>query len=312
MANLTLKGKQTQAFQQLQCSPTLIQGSHQHLIFLSSFNTILSITAFLGNGLILSALRKESSLHPPSKLLYRCLATTDLFVGIIAEPLKVAYFMALAHEKWTFCPYARDSSYIASYILSGVSLLTMTAISVDRLLALLLGLRYRQVVTLKRTYLVAAAFWIISTVVAMAYFRNHLLTIWGGNIVIPSCLAVSFLSYSKIFHILRHRQTRVQDHMQLQQPSQGTPLNIGRYKKAVSSALWVQLTLAVCYLPFGIMAALLSNNGLSSSNFFAWELTVTVLYLNSSLNPFLYCWKIREVKQAVKETIREALCCSFC
>ena len=119
--NLTQKGKQIQAFQKLQCSPTLIQGSHQHLIFLSSFNSILSITAFLGNGLILIALRKGSSLHPPSKLLYRCLATTDLCVGIIAEPLKVTYFVALAHEKWNFCPYARDSSYIASYILSGVS-----------------------------------------------------------------------------------------------------------------------------------------------------------------------------------------------
>ena len=167
-------------------------------------------------------------------------------------------------------------------------------------------------VTLKRTYLFAAAFWIIPTVVAMAYFQNHLLTIWGGNIVIPLCLVISILSYSKIFHILRHRQTQVQGHTQLQQPGQGIPLNIERYKKAVSSAQWVQLTLAVCYLPFGIMAALLSNHGLSSFNFFAWELTVTLLYLNSSLNPFLYCWKIRELKQAVKETIREALCCSFC
>ena len=183
--NLTQEGKRIQVFQQLQCSPRLIQGGHHHLILLSSLNSILSITAFLGNGLILTALRKESSLHSPSKLLYRSLATTDLCVGIIAEPLKVAYFMALAREKWNFCPYARDSSYIASYILSGVSLLTMTAISVDRLLALLLGLRYRQVVTLKRTYLFIATFRVIPTAVATLYLRNHLLTIWGGNIVIP-------------------------------------------------------------------------------------------------------------------------------
>ena len=158
-----------------------------------------------------------------------------------------------------FCPYARDSSYIASDILSGVSFLTMTAISVDRLLALFLGLRYRPVETLKRAYLFVANVWVIPTVVAKLYPRNHLLTIWDGKIVIPSCLVISILSYSKIFHILQHRQTQVQDHVQLQQSSQAIPLNIERYKKAVSSALWVQLTLAVCYLSFGVMAALLSN-----------------------------------------------------
>ena len=33
--------------------------------------------------------------------------------------------------------------------------------------------------------------------------------------------------------------------------------------------------------------------------------TVTLVLLNSSLNPFLYCWKIREVRQAVRDTLRD-------
>ena len=52
-----------------------------------------SITPFLGNTLILVALHKETSLHPPSKLLYRNLAITDLCVAIIVEPLTVAYLL---------------------------------------------------------------------------------------------------------------------------------------------------------------------------------------------------------------------------
>ena len=43
-------------------------------------------------------------------------------------------------------------------------------------------------------------------------------------------------------------------------------------------------------------------------DFIVWQFTVTLLYLNSSLNPFLYYWKIREVRQAVKETLRQLFC----
>ena len=64
---------------------------HGELVFLSVINTVLSITAFWGNSLILVALHKDTSIHPPSKLLYCNLAITDLCVGIIVEPLNVAH-----------------------------------------------------------------------------------------------------------------------------------------------------------------------------------------------------------------------------
>ena len=149
ITNLTGGGLQTRTVKELVCSPTLTAGIHQKLIYLSAVNIFLSLTAFLGNTLILLALHKESSLHPPSKLLYRCLATTDLCVGLVFQPLGATSWMSGDHEHWSLCRYASDAGYITGYALCSVSLLTLTAISVDRLLALSLGLRYRQVVTLK-------------------------------------------------------------------------------------------------------------------------------------------------------------------
>ena len=88
-------------------------------------------------------------------------------------------------------------------------------------------------------------------------------------------------------------------------------MNIARYKKVVSSALWVQMTLVACYLPYGILLAWLYQKEPISLTHFAWfTVTLTLVYLNSSLNPALYCWKIKEVRQAVKDTIRQ-LCPSF-
>ena len=147
--NSTEGGTQTEAYKVFSCSPSSIVGLQPQSIYFSAVNIFLSITAFLGNFLILVALNKESSLHPPSKLLYRCLATTDLLVGLVTQPLAATYWISLVHEHWSLCRYARDAVCISSFALCGVSLLTLTAISVDRLLALLLGIRYRQIVTLK-------------------------------------------------------------------------------------------------------------------------------------------------------------------
>lgn len=80
-------------YEQLMCwiGLTAEPGIHDHFVFLSVLNIFLSVTAFFGNALILVALCKESSLHPPSKVLLRSLATTDFCVGLITEPLAVAY-----------------------------------------------------------------------------------------------------------------------------------------------------------------------------------------------------------------------------
>ena len=134
----------TKSFQELLCSPSLVGGlQQQSSICFLAVNILLFITAFSGNSLILVALHKESSLHPPSKLLYRCLATTDLLFGLITQPLYATNWMSLVQEHWSLCQYALDVAYITVSVLYLVSLMTMTAISVNRLLALLSGLRYK-------------------------------------------------------------------------------------------------------------------------------------------------------------------------
>ena len=167
--NLTGGGVLMETYQELLCSPSLAGELQQQSIYLALVNVILSLTAILGNFLILVALRKESSLHPPSKLLYRCLATTDLLVGLVSQPLYIIYWISIASEHWNLCRYTRDAASMTGYALCGVSLGTTTAITVDRLLALLLGLRYKTTVTLKRTNIILASVWVLSGVAALCY-----------------------------------------------------------------------------------------------------------------------------------------------
>ena len=311
VTNLTEGGLQTRTFEELFCSATFTAGIHQELIYLPAVYILLSVTAFLGNVLILVALHKESYLHPPSQLLYRCLATTDLCVGLVADPLTATHWMSVVHEHWSLCRYVHGAAFITSYALCLVSLLTLTSISVDRILALSLGLRYRQVVTLKRTYMIVVTFWVVSGVAALCYILDPRITRWYGYIVLPSCLLISIASCTKIFVGLKNHHNQAEDHVQ-QQPSQPNALNMARYRKAVHSALWLQLALVVCYLPFSIVLILNTNYiGSYASYLFPCVSTGVLVYFNSTLNPFLYCWKISEVRQAVKQTIRQALCCPW-
>ena len=306
--NITGSGTQTKTIEGSECSPVWVGEFQKQSISFSAVNILLSITATLGNSLILVALHKESSLHPPSKLLYRCLATTDLLVGLVNQPLYAAFWMSVVYEHWSFCRYARDATVISSYVLCGVSLMTMTAISVDRLLAMLLGLRYKEIVTLRRTYIILAIVWVVCLVTGLFSYLDYRIGFWCSFIIIPSCLIISIASYIKIFRALRHHEVQVQDHVQ-QQPSQTTALNMARYRKAVYSALWVQLALVVCYVPRFTVEIMISLSTKRFSNLFILHGMANVLvFFNSTLNPFLYCWKISEVRRAVKQTIRKAIC----
>ena len=285
-------------------------------IFLVALNFSLSLTTFLGNVLILFALRKVNSIRPQTKLLFQCLAVTDLAVGLAVQPLlAIAFIPGIVKRNIIF--YLYQVSVSMGFFLLTVSVLTTTAICVDRLLALLLGLRYHQIVTFRRVRLVLFCFWLLSSVViGLRYSTGYVET--ARSILIALMLLsllVSLASYAKIYRRLRHQQQQVQIHMPQPQPQprngEAISLNIARYKKTVSSIVYVQLALGFCYLPYMLVGMLLTNGIIPLT---AWGslfhgATITILCLNSTLNPILYCWRIREVKQAVKSTIRQLSLC---
>ncbi|KAL9975485.1 hypothetical protein ACROYT_G012647 [Oculina patagonica] len=301
MANFTEEGNYTSKLNQ-ELSATSAGISE----VLSALNIFLSITAAVGNALILMALKNVSSIHPPTKLFFRCLAVTDLCVGLIVQPLYATYIMSrIIQMNVNVLFYVYNINAASSYILCGVSVATSAAISVDRLLALLLGMRYKDVVTLRRVRVVITCVWLIASSGLLRVWRIDI-ALKEACVVLILCLVTSIFCYTRIHLKLRHQQALVQNNVPHgQQNGQGIPLNIARYKKTVSGIMWVQLALVSCYFPWVIVAVLDENE---IKHDLAWSTAKTLVYLNSSLNPIVYCWKIRGVKQAVKRTIRQLYC----
>ncbi|XP_022781306.1 adenosine receptor A1-like [Stylophora pistillata] len=276
-----------------------------------SFNIFFAITTTLGNVLILIALHKVTSIHPPTKLLFRCLAVTDLCVGLLSQPLFTVKLIneGIRNSSITILDVILTIWSVCSLILCAVSLLTSTAISVDRLLALMLGLRYRHVVTLRRVRaLIIFCWFLVGGLVGCITLGDFSIFVYIVLMLIS--LIISTVSFAKIYFRLRQQLLSVQGHhhQEQQQPPCGlvpTALNLARYKKTVSAIAWVQLGLFACYSPFCVTFLLLSYIYLDAfSQLILLNISLSLLYLNSSLNPILYCWKIREVKKAVKDIIR--------
>ena len=202
VANLSELGNHT-TIQEYFCPARL---EPRHKIIILSLNIPLSITAIFGNLFMFAALKKVKLHRPASKLLLGCLATTDLGVGVITHPILYSYLMSPEHSK--LCNYSKIFLQTMGSIQAGVSLYTVTAISVDRLLALLLGLRYKRVVTLRKVCFFLVTFCLISTAVAIVRFHNLSIAMAIGSIQRVLNKAASTFCYMKIFVTLRHHQTK--------------------------------------------------------------------------------------------------------
>ena len=136
----------------------------------------------------------------------------------------------------------------------------------DRLLALTLGLRYRQVVTLRRVRLILAWCWLCSSVIGMVSLYNFKIAFITSLIGIVLSVVFSTFCYITIFVKLSHHQAQVQDHIHHgQHNNRESQLNVSQYRKTVKSALWVQLTLLIFFLPFGVEKTLFAKDGFESS-----------------------------------------------
>ena len=281
-------------------------GSSTLPYFVNAFlNVLLALVTTVANTIALSAIRKNTSLYLPSKILLGSLALTDLGVGIAVQPLFVTFLVAKAKGFTDMC-FAYASFGISAYVLVCVSVLTMTAISLDRYIALYFHLRYRDIVTTKRVFSVVVVIWLFAGFFGFLWLRNPIL----HGYVLIAFTTVSFiiitLSYTMIYRGLRHQNVnQVTDHkaqVQTQQQA-ANPLNLARYRRSASNMLWIYVIFVLCFLPFVLTRIVVQLVGHTVLLQCLLEFAATVVYLNSCLNPFVYCFRLPEIRASVLETL---------
>ncbi|XP_078377156.1 melanocortin receptor 4-like [Oculina patagonica] len=274
-------------------------------------NLTFSVVGALGNLLAIRALWKASSLSATLKNLFLSLAVSDLAVASIPQ-FMLGVNIALILQKEAsesnnfdiFCPKVLTTYLFFFFFLASASFLTITAIAVDRFLAISLHLRYQELVTPKRVIIALLGLWLTSAIAASIFISipNHNLMV----VVIIELygLFVTTVVYSRIYRVSRHHQNQILSQCQLHN---NQAMVVLREKKSAINALFVYVFFIACYVPSLCCAILMLANTSGMSIMVANHVTVSLVLLNSSLNPFLYCWRYREIRQIVKSTVKKIL-----
>lgn len=288
---------------------TLIEASQvsdfNNLVARYVVNAVFSITAFTGNGLVLGTIWKTPSLQSPSNILLFGLALSDFGVGLIVQPLYViCLILEIITKNYLFALWTAYRATQAVFV--SATVLTLTAVSVDRFLALYLHLRYPAVVTGKRTLIVLLVIWITSVAYALTLVTHMNLHRAFCIIVVSSCLIVNSLVYVMIFRIARHHRNQTQDQARIYGDE---VLNKKRQRKSAISMFVVFLLLCICYFPYLCVRIAMIRHALWHPSVvrLAVSWSGVIVYINSSLNPLVYCWRMRDLRKAMKDFAKNFL-----
>ena len=260
-------------------------------------NAPLMLISILGNALVLTAIIRTSSIRStPHMIMLSSLVVSDFLVGLIAQPIYIA-------ERLTEDRLVYSVSVMMGYSLCGVSFLTIIAITVDQFLALHYHMRYAALVTESRIKYTLTIIWLINVLGSAFYFWNTLVHSLVTGVIAILCLLICTFFYIRIYRIVRRHQLHIHIQQQAVQSSNaGNNFNIARLKKSALSTFVFYIAMIICYLPLYV---LLTLYGLSIKDWQTeWQIAYTAVFMNSSVNPFLYCWRLRELRTAVVKTGR--------
>lgn len=270
-----------------------------------AINVPLALTAIIANSLLLHVARKSPTLRSPSLVLLCGLAISDLAVGTVVQPLFIANdLIRLYSRSQRLQKLFLDVYNTIGFSLCGISLCTVTAIGVDRLIAVERSLHYPTIVTIRRVKRVLVAIWTICLILASARFWQEKILLISLGTVICACLCISTICHVKIYRTVRYHQSAIQLQFLAVATNTGHANKVTSLKTSAFNAFIVFLVLIICYSPYLVVFYVVT-----SFNPIGRSLTSTIVFINSSLNPFLYCWRICEIKEAVKQTCRKLVCC---
>ena len=273
------------------------------------FNSFLSCTTVILNIVTIHAIRKTALLPKPLRTLLLSLAASDVGVGLLVQPLYISTLISRLNKKRIDCiSYKGSSAAINFFCIS--SLFNVVAISVDRFLAVRLHLRYQELVTHKRVIAAVILKWLFSAVICSDLFWAPLFIISQviRLVIMTVCFILVVIVYWRIYIVLKRHKIQIEG-LQIQEVQQGVQngdlSNFLKLRKSALGTFYVCIVFMICYLPSYILYFFpLACPKSRISLYEAWLYATTLLFLNSSLNPIIYCWKMGPIRRTLMDIMR--------
>ena len=278
------------------------------LVVLSSLQCAIGLT---GNFISLVTIIFTERLNQiPSNLLILNLGVSDLLTCVVFLPFHIHnLFLPSIGETLRFYYHALCLFHVFS---NGNSILVIT---IDRFIAVSCPLRYKAFVTKRRTIQVIFMSWITPLSFAIAFFTSLQKdspesSEFGLRVYIIASLVVVLVLYFMVHMAVRKQRKSIRNLSITAQDSANTfQIRVHLWKSTVNTFLLVFFYF-LTYLPILCYDFKFSLNKqqkytVVSERVYAWVLSLQ--FLNSCIDPFLYVFRCREFKMAFLQLLSRIL-----
>ena len=286
----------------------LVRNRRTSILAFCVLHFVFSLVATLENLLVIRALMKASTIPATVKKLFLSLAFSDLAVGLLSQ-LMYAIISALTLKMASsgddfafFCPTVLSVHNYIMVLLATASFLNVVVIAFDRLLAVSLHLRYQELVTPKRVTTILVFLWLLSCISALIYIFVPKSNEMVAAVILLVGYFLTTVAYVRIYKVVKYHKNQIYSQNQLQNAQTREVL---RQRKSAYDASFFYVAFLFCYLPFLPSAVLYLTNISEVSFLVAHWTSIFMICLNSSLNPLVYCWRYREIREIVKSTVKK-------
>ena len=243
-------------------------------------------------------MRKTSSLPKPLKTLLLSLAVSDFGVGLLAQPLFIVRMVTPTY-------FTHITFNVGQIIFTVASFFSVVAINVDRFLAVIFISDIRNLWLTSEFLLGSSHFglWV--------YFMGHYLCSWVQNdvtvvIIFGVCFIITGIANCKIyFTVRRHKKQMQAQQIQVAHTEEPNGKCCEAEKICCQYILRISRVFSLLFanlLRSGCQLSVISPQSSALTDLLLYAGTLT--FLNWSLNPVIYCWKMRHIRHAIIDTLR--------
>lgn len=271
---------------------------------------ILSPVAVAGNALIMVSVWRNQSLRTPSYILLFGLAFTDLCTGLVTQPVHIAVELILlknpqeAKKFQSFLLYARPVETVCGSYFASLSITLVTLMSIERWL----HMARRYLLTVRRCCIIVStvSVLLIPLVLLLVFKGIDPLNKFAFSLLL-FCLVTTSIAYFKVYRIIRRHQQQIQGNESSENCGQSA-INVAKYKKSVFTVLYIVVVFYITYVPSVIKIGFSIFYYHHSALEWAEKITVMFLFLSSSVNPLIYLWRMKDIRNEVKHLLKQLIC----